>query len=89
MALTSRIIANVYGKNGNALESGVGTVTGRLNYFSNSGNQFYAAPLTGPNYSFNGITVNSVVEVYPTGLKVNSDKYYCVETVAQLVTNGS
>lgn len=88
MALTGRLVANVYGKNGNALESGTGTVNGRKNYFSNSGNDFYAAPISGSNATFNGVTVNSVIEVYPTGLKVNSDLYYCVETVAQLVSNG-
>ena len=86
MALTSRIVANIYGKNLNALEGASGTQNGRVNYFSNSGNNFYS---TGPNPpSFNGVTCNSVIEVYPTGLRVNSDKYYAIETVAQLVING-
>lgn len=85
MALTSRIVANLYGKNGGALENKTGTQNGRLNYFANNGNTFYAAPV---GTTFNGITVNSVIEVFPTGLKVNSDLFYAVETVAQLVTNG-
>ena len=85
MALTGRLVANIYGKNGNALEGQSGTQNGRKNYFSNSGNQFYPAP-TGTTY--NGITCNSVIEVYPSGLNVNSEKYYAVETVAELVTNG-
>jgi len=86
MALTGRLVATLYGKNGNALEGPSGTQNGRLNYFSNSGNDFYS---TGPNPpSFNGVVCNSVIEVYPTGLRVNSDKYYAIETVAQLVTNG-
>lgn len=86
MALTNRLVASCYGKNGNALDKQGGTATGRLNYFANgSGNQFYAAP---SGTSFNGVTCNSVIEVYPTGLRVNSDLYYAVETVAQLVTNG-
>ena len=86
MALTGRLIANIYGKNGNALESKSGVQNGRTNYFSNTGNQFYPAP---DGTSYNGVTCNSVIEVYPTGLKVNSDLYYAVETVADLVTNGS
>lgn len=85
MALTGRLVANLYGKNGNALEDKNGTQNGRKNYFSNSGNQFYTAPA---GSSFNGVTCNSVIEVYPTGLKVNPDLYYAVETVAELVTNG-
>lgn len=87
MALTGRIIANVYGKNGNQLDKQGGTVNGRINYFPNgSGVQFYSAPA---GTSFGGVTCNSIVEVYPTGLKVNSDIYACVETIAQLVSNGS
>lgn len=85
MALTLRIVANLYGKNGNALERQGDTPNGRKNYFANTGNDFYAAPI---GTSFNGVTCNSVIEVYPTGLKVNSDLYYAVETVAQLVSNG-
>lgn len=85
MALTSRIVANIYAKNGTPLENSLGAVNGRQNYFSNSGNLFYAAPATAV---FNGVTCNSVIEVFPNGLNVNSDKYFAVETPAQLVTNG-
>lgn len=86
MALTGRIIANVYGKNGNALEKQGSTPNGRTNYFSNSGNQFYPAPA---GTSINGITCNSIVEVYATGLNQINTTFQCIETVAQLVTNGS
>ncbi len=85
MALTLRIVANLYGKNGTPLEKQGGTQNGRKNYFANTGNDFYAAPI---GTSFNGVTCNSVIEVFPTGLRVNSDLYYAVETVAELVTNG-
>lgn len=85
MALTNRIVANVYGVNGNPLEASSGTPNGRKNYFSNDGNQFYPAPA---NTSFNNVTCNSVIAVYPTGLQTNPNFYYCVETVAQLVSNG-
>lgn len=83
MALTLRIKANVYGKNGSPLEKQGQTQMGRLNYFANTGNTFYNAP---EGTSFNGVTCLSVIEVFPTGLRVNSDMYYAVETVAVLVS---
>lgn len=86
MALTGRILANCYAKNGNQFDSKTGVQNGRINYFPNSGTQFYAAP---SGTSFGGVTCSSIIEVYPTGLKVNPDLYYAVETIAQLVTNGS
>ena len=87
MALTGRLVANVYGKNEVPLEKGSGTPNGRVNYFSNyAPNDFYAVRPSGA--SFNGVACLSIIEVFPTGLKVNSDKYYCVETVATLLTNG-
>jgi len=47
MALTNRLVASIYGKNDQPLENirNGGTLYGRLNYFPNSGNKFYAAPL--------------------------------------------
>lgn len=83
MALTQRIVANVYGID--AYDVSKGTAYGRKNYFSNTGNLIYDAPI---NTTFMGVTVNSVIEVLPTGLQVDSKKYFAVETVAQLVTNG-
>ncbi len=84
MALTSRIVANIYGKNGNPIEKTTGTPNGRINYFSNDDSTFY----TSNGESFNGVVCNSIIEVFPHGLRVNSDLYYAVETIAQLVTNG-
>lgn len=86
MATTLRVVANLYGKNGNALENKSGTQNGRKNYFANTGNTFYDAGPGGA--SFNGVVCSSIIEVFPTGLRVNSDLYYAVETVAQLVSNG-
>jgi hypothetical protein len=83
MALTLRVVANVYGIDGYDVSKG--TAYGRKNYFSNTGNNIYPAPI---DTTYCGVTVNSVIEVLPTGLQVDSKKYYCVETVAQLVTNG-
>ena len=86
MALTGRLIANVYAIDGNAVDRAGGTANGRINYFPNQGTQFYTAP---SGTSFNGVTCNSVISVYPTGLRVNPTLHYCVETLTQLVTNGS
>lgn len=86
MALASRLIGNVYAIDGNPVDKQGGTVNGRINYFSNTGNAFYTPPA---GTSYNGVTIGSIVEIYPTGLRVNSKLYYCVETLAQLVTNGS
>ena len=83
MALTSRVVVNVYGKD--AYDISKGTAYGRKNYFPNTGTLIYDAPI---NTTYMGVTVNSVVELLPTGLQVDSKKYYCVETVATLVTNG-
>lgn len=85
MALTSRLIANIYAIDGNPVDKQGGTVNGRINYFPNSGNTFYTAP---SGTSYNGVTINSIIEVYPTGLRVNPKLYYAVETLTQLVTNG-
>lgn len=86
MALTNRIVANVYGINGNAVDRQGGTVTGRKNYIAYSApSTFYVAP-TGTSY--NGVTCNSRILVYPTGLNQTAVVYDCVETPAELVTNG-
>lgn len=86
MALTGRIIANIYAIDGNPLDKAAGAINGRIEYFSNTGNIFYAP---NPVVSYNGVTIGSVIELLPTGLRVNSTKYYAVETPAQLVSNGS
>lgn len=82
MALTSRIIASIYGINGNA----VGTAQGLYNSIPGSAAYFYPAPAS---TSFNGVTCNSVIVLLPTGLTVNGTKLYTDATTAQLVTNGS
>ena len=83
MSLTNRIVANVYGID--AYDVSKGVANGRKNYFPYVGTLIYDAPI---NTTYMGVTVNSVVELLPTGLQVDSKKYYCVETVATLVTNG-
>ena len=82
MALTSRIIASIYGINGNP----VGTNNGVYNSFPNTSAYFYPAPAS---TTFNGVTCNSIIVLLPTGLNVNATKFYSDATTAQLVTNGS
>lgn len=86
MALTGRILANVYGKGGVSLEKTGSTQNGRINYFPNQGTQFYAP---GSVTTLGSVTIGSIIEVYATGLNQASTLYQCVETPAQLVTNGS
>lgn len=86
MALTNRIVANVYGMNGNAVDKQGATITGRKNYIANYGlTTFYAAPI---GTSYNGVTCNSRILIFPTGLNQPAITLDCVETVADLVTNG-
>lgn len=88
MALTGgRITASIYRINDNDLIFG-SAVTGRLNNFGIVGTIFYPAPL-GTTAGPTSITMNSIIEVLPTGLRTNSTKYYTDATVAQLVSNGS
>lgn len=86
MALTSRVIASIYGIDTYPLEKAGGTINGRLNYFPNTGNLLYTAP---SGISFNGVTCNSVIELLPTGLVTDSKKYYAVQTLAELISGGS
>lgn len=82
MALTGRVIASIYGINGNA----VGTAQGMYNSFDKTQVYFYPAP---SGTSFNGVTCNSVIVLLPTGLNQQGSKLYTDATPAQLVTNGS
>lgn len=80
MALTGRLIASIYGKNSNA----IGGAGGKMNYFPSSQTYFYSEINT-----FGSVTTNSVIVLLPQNNQVTPDKFYAVETPAQLVTNGS
>lgn len=86
MALTGgRIVASIYAINDNDIVFG-SAITGRSNNFGIVGTIFYA---TKPGVTANGLTMNAVIEVLPTGLRVNSTKYLTDSTPAQLISNGS
>lgn len=90
MALTGRVIFHAYRKNqydlkdaaGNPAISGVSTnLAGALCNLS-------PAPA---NTLANGVTMQSIIELLPTGLYKNGQStiYYSADTVATLNTNGS
>lgn len=86
MALTGgRITASIYSINGNDIVFG-SAITGRTNNFGIVGTIFYDLK---PGITANGITMNTEIEVLPTGLRTSSFKYQTPSTSAQLITNGS
>lgn len=86
MAVTGgRITASIYRINDSDIKF-PGTITGRTENFPNVGVLFYDTP---PGTMANGLTMNAIIEVLPTGLTVPSKKYYTPSTAAQILSNGS
>ena len=86
MAVTGgRITASIYRINGNDIKFD-GAITGRTRNFPNVGVELYDLP---PGVTANGLTMNAVIEVVPTGLNQQSTKYYSPSTVAALLAAGS
>jgi len=83
MALTGRIVASIYRYNAYDIPN---AAPGRTNSFPSAGCFFYQAPL---GITSNGVTINSIIELLPTGLNVPSTKYYTDSTITQLNSNGS
>lgn len=83
MALTGRVIFSSYPYSGNGHQ---------LNKMGVSHNlpsalvKFYAAEA---NTKSGTVTINSIVELLPTGLNQKGQKYYTDSTVTQLSTNGN
>jgi hypothetical protein len=77
------ILASIYGLNTNAF----GTAQGRLVSFPANG--ILVRPVTtdsGFNGVFNGVTMNSVIQLLPTGTVVNQPQYYSPKTVTEINT---
>lgn len=86
MAVTGgRIPGSIYRINGNDIKFG-GAITGRSYNFPNVGTQIYDLP---PGVTANGLTMNAVIEVLPTGLNQQSTKYYTPSTVADILAAGT
>lgn len=84
MSLTGRVVASIYNRNGYDLAAA--GVDGITENFPSQLTQFRAAKA---GTTANGITMNSVIEILPTGLNVNPTIYLTDSTVTQLNTNGS
>ena len=69
----------------NPLPTGGGT-QGSLQSFPSAGTRFYPAE---PSSVINGVTVNSVIVLLPTGLNNKPLKFYSVDTVTTLNTNAT
>lgn len=85
MALTGRIIASVYAINGVPYKE-VGTVNGRTHSLPSADCVFYPAPA---GETAEGVTINSIIVLLPTGSRSTGTTYYTDSTVTQLQTNGN
>ena len=74
-----QLLASIYGFGSHS----VGTAQGQLYSFPTQGILIRPAPASS---SFNGVTVNSIIEVLPTGLNQPSKSYYAAATVSTLNT---
>lgn len=77
------ILASIYGVNANAF----GTAQGRLVSFPANG--ILVRPATTDstfNGTFNGVTMQSVIQLLPSGTVVNQPQYYSPLTVTQINT---
>lgn len=83
MALTARLTASIYGKNGQS----IGTTNGQTMNFPADLCYFYPAPASIGTY--NGVVPKSVIVLLPTATKVQADQFYSVQTPAELVTAGT
>jgi len=90
MALTGRVISSIYRKDQYDLKNAAGgPATQGIPFNLPSAHcLLYPAPA---NTTANGVTMQSIIELLPTGLYQNgqSHKYYSADTVATLNTNGS
>lgn len=77
--------ASIYRIDQNDLNSapGIPAILGRTHSFPSQGVRSY--PLQA-GVTANGVTMNSVIALLPTGLNQPEDKFYTDRTVAQIVT---
>ena len=71
--------ASIYGVNSNARGTAQGVVMG----FPSQNVTIQPAP---SGTTFNGVTVNSVIQLIPGGTVVNQKQYFAAATVATLIT---
>ena len=83
MALTGRIVASIYRKGINNLVTGG---MGRSRTFPSALCNTLPADL---GVTADGVTMNAVIELLPSGLGNVTKQYWTDSTPAQLITNGS
>lgn len=90
MALTGRVIFHGYRKNQTDLRSATGVPATMGVPFNFPGALCTLRPAPASTVA-NGVTMQSIIELLPTGLYHNgqSTLYYSADTVATLNTNGS
>lgn len=90
MAMTGRLITWVYRKNQYDLKDPAGhpAAQGVPVNFTNSLCNIFPAPA---NTVANGVTMQSIIELLPSGLYHNgqSDRYYSADPIATLQSNGT
>ena len=81
MANNNIFIAPIYGINANA----TGTAQGRSMGFP-SQSCLFRPVITDSTFdgTFNGVTVNAIIQLIPSGTVVNQPQYYTNKTVAEL-----
>lgn len=83
MAAINLFVASVYGVNHNA----IGTAQGRLMAFPSTG--VIVRPVTtDSNFdgTFNGVTMNSIIQLLPGGTQVSQPQYFTPKTVTEIQT---
>jgi len=83
MANQNAFLVSIYGVNANA----AGTAQGRLMSFPSTG--VIVRPVitdSSFNGTFNGVTMNSIIQLLPSGTVVNQPQYYTVKTVTEVNT---
>lgn len=84
----NHFLASIYGyslPNNNAILP-LGTNNGLLNSFPSSGTRFFPAD---SGTVINGVTVNAVIQMLPSGLNIKGNKFYTDATVTTLNTNAT
>ena len=88
MALTGRVITSAYRKNQYDLKSNIGAPALMGVPVNLPGALCLLTPAKSGTTA-NGVTMQSIIELLPTGLNQPSDFFYSADTVSTLNTNGS
>lgn len=85
MALTGRVVFSSYPYPLNGSQKN--SIMGRSENLPSALVRFYAAPAG--TTAGNNVEINSIVELLPSGLRTDSQRFFTDSTVTELGTNGS